>query len=267
MRIGPSWRAGSRLKPPGMPTIGPFGAPRGLFLCAPMASPGFWAARNIKSSNAIGGLRPAGISAGATFGKTRFGAGFSPGSTGTVGYPTNGNLSTPFSIEILFMTGSTLASTEVGGWNQAVDGSSGAHDKDIYFDSSSRLTAYTYASSFATDTTTTYATNTLYHAVATLDGTTLRLYINGYQVATVAATGSYNSYGSSAFWCVGAGGFGSSTHITLLSNLADVCWTPAEVMGRALDPFGFLEWADDWAMNFEAGAVAAASQAPYLISW
>lgn len=280
MRIGPSWREGSRVKPPGMPQIGPFGAPRGLVLCAPFAAPGFHAVRNLTNGTAVGGLAPAFVGATALLKPTLAGAGvqcIGSGSAFTVGYGT-ASLSTPFSMEVLFYSGSTLTPASICGFNNSNDGSNTTYDKTIAFSNAGQLSCYVFNGSpiTITDSTTAYAPNTLYHAIAVEDGTNLILYLNGNQVATTSNSGSFNGYGSSAFFCVG----GTHCNATapdatfncystiLMANLYNAALTPAEVRGRARNPFGFLEWPDDWMMNFEAGtAVVGGGVAPFSISW
>ncbi len=101
----------------------------------------------------------------------------------------------------------------------------------------------------AVDTTTSPTAGTLYHLVMTDDGTTLRLYVNGVQTATQSVSGSYSGYGSPYFLVGATQANATRTTVSnstfLLANIAWAAWTAAEVMGRYLDPFGFLDYPDD----------------------
>lgn len=277
MRISPSYRTGNRLKPTGMPVIGAFGVPRGLALCIPFATASFHAARNLTNGTPVGGLAPAFIGGSTVLKPTKAGAGVQCIGTGaafTVGYGT-APISTPFSIEILFYSGAVITSAALGGINKSSDGTSGNYDKTLAFNAAGQLSAYVYNGGgiTATDTTTTYAINTIYHVGMTVNGVNLILYLNGYQVASVACTTTDSSYGASAFFCIGGtrcnfispDATNTSYATILLANIANVAWTPAEWKERALNPFGFLEWAGDWLMGFEAGGTSITARSRSLI--
>ncbi len=162
-----------------------------------------------------------------------------------------------FSFEVFFRTGASVTSRSLVGFNAAYAGNSATQALGIYFDGSSHLNLHTYETGvtdhFATDSTTTYAANTVYHVVGTGDGTNIRLYLNGVQVASATATVEDTSDFSPPVLCVGAcnqGASGAGTNMAadctmLLVNLAEKCWTPGEVLARAFDPFGFLQFEND----------------------
>lgn len=195
------------------------------------------------------------IGSSVTMGNTARGQGIFPNgsaNTNVVAWSAP-NIGTPLSMEVLFFSGSSITSKTLIGYNDVNTGSSTTFDKTIAFNALSQLTAYVFdgGEKPVTDSTTTFATNTFYHAVMTLDGTTLRLYVNGVQTATTGAIGSYTGYAAPYFNVGATYGYGTAA-ITpncvatiLLANVANACWTPAEVMGRYLDPFGFLDYPDD----------------------
>lgn len=234
-------------KPPGQPRIDWALAPRGLKLCLPFADAAMANVGPFYLAN------PAHIGSTVTQVPTVAGSGvrFSnvSGGTNSVGYQTD--FTSNFSLEILFISGPTINSLSICMYNQSSDGTNVTEDKGFYFDSSSRLNGYVFSGGATpvTDVTTTYAANTLYHAILVGDGVHATLYLNGKQVAQVAATSSFTGYSNPAFWVFGAVQTSSGTlasNITmLLANYSSVPWSPTEIELRASDPFNFLIFPED----------------------
>jgi len=240
-----------RFKAPGLPRLGK-DVPRGLMLCLPFVDPAYYGI-----GPRMAPLKPAWIGSSVTMSNTYGGSGANVNGLGT-GYAITWQtfqVNNPFSIEAMFWSGPSITDRTICGYNQSSDNSSGTFDKAIYFNASNQLVGYVYdgAPQTAVDSTTTFATNTIYHAVLTYDGTTLRLYVNGRQTATTAAASSFSSYSVPLYFGIGAGprqkplGYDliASSCTMLLANVANSCWTAAEVLGRYLSPFGFLDYPDD----------------------
>jgi hypothetical protein len=68
--------------------------------------------------------------------------------------------------------------------------------------------------------TTTYLTNTIYHVVATFDGTTLRTYTNGEADGATAALGVLGNYGSSLGLGIGSGALGDYPFTGVVDEVA-----------------------------------------------
>ena len=237
-------------KPPGIPRIGR-NVPRGLQLCLPLADPSGTAAFSLQ-----GPLKPTVRGSSGVAGLTQYGQGlFFNGSTSTyINAYTVRNVSAPVSIEALVVLGAVGGSPTnltFFGFNNITAGDSGTYEKSIGINGSGQFEAYVYdgGQQSAVDTTTTPTAGVLYHLVMTVDGSNLRLYVNGVQTASHAASGSFASYGT-PYFNIGATQANASRTTTvnatfLLVNMAWAVWTPAEVMGRYLDPFGFLDYPDD----------------------
>jgi hypothetical protein len=247
-------------KPPGNAVIST--PPRGLILSVPFTGPDFC---NLAPSTAVAGASAPGISEvwpsnrgsaiKSSFGPHGYGAVFSgaTGSTNCLGYRCR--KTGVFSIEFLFRTGSSITTVQIGSYNGNANGGNGSNDGNIGFDSSGRMYFDVYDAGAAghktaTDTSTTYAANTVYHAVGVADGTNIRLYLNGRQVASTAAGSTDISYSVGSFFCLGAssvlGGTPVQSDVTLfLANVATLPWTPAEVLARAQDPFSPFTFVDD----------------------
>ena len=233
-------------KPPGIPRIGR-NAPRGLRLACYMADQSLFA---YQMGSAV--AKPAAIGSLLTLTPSKWGSALV-----TSGAAVNSNLSYatvnishPISIEALFIAAATNTDASICGYNDASAGNSGTADKAIGIDGSGRLYGYVYDSGqkFALDTTTTFSAGQLVHAVMTFDGANIKIYTNGVLKGTTAAVSSYTGYATpyfcNGFFNTGAGSNKSVSSI-LMTNLAAAAWTPAEVMGRYLDPFGFLDYPDD----------------------
>lgn len=234
-------------KPPGMPRIDPALAPRGLKICLPFADPA-WTALGPRFP-----VYPAHV--GSTIVQAPTYAGTGPkfsnitGATNSIGYQVD--FTSNVTLEVLFISGSAINAQSICMWNQNNDGSNVTEDKGFFFDSSSRLNGYVFSGGATpvTDTTTTYTANTLYHAVLVADGVHATLYLNGKQVAQVAATSSYTGYSNPVFWIFGStntsGGLIAASHTMLLANYSSEAWSPEEVAQRAADPFNFLIYPED----------------------
>ena len=67
---------------------------------------------------------------------------------------------------------------------------------------------------------TSYATNMIYHVVATFDGTTLRTYTNGEADSATAALGVLGNYGSSLGLGIGSGALGDYPFTGVVDEVA-----------------------------------------------
>lgn len=166
--------------------------------------------------------------------------------TSVIAWPIN-QITYPLTIECLFITGPTVANTSIFQVNDNFSPPSGTYDKAILFDGAGHLTAYVYdgAQKTATDTTTTYLANTIYHVTMVVDGVNLYLYTNGVLVAQTPATGSYGAFGT-PFLCVG-GGYSNSAGGNIIPvasilfvNYGRTAWPASVISSRALDPFGIF---------------------------
>lgn len=145
------------------------------------------------------------------------------------------------SLEFRFRTQATFATSRLGTFSDGADGTSATFDKMVSFDPSSRLTFYIFASGglTLTDTGTAFAGNTIYHVVCTADGTNMKIFVNGRETASQSAGLSFGAFGTPHLTVGSVRSQG--TQVTMLyAGYADVAWTPAEIMNRYLDTFGFL---------------------------
>jgi hypothetical protein len=248
-------------KPRGIPQVIQQFAPRGLMICAPLNDPGF---RLAKLNRAVSVGSPA-INDGAHLVGTPYGLGLGlAGNHECVSYAlTSGQPPTAFSMEILLYESNPTATGTFCGWNGAANGAGTEFDRSFITTDAlpGLLQFFTYdgASKTAGPSIGTYPTG-LHHFVGTADGTTMRLYRNGAQTNTQAAGAAFTSY-TTPFFCIGSTGRGITTgDVTfasaqiLLVNFADVTWTPAEVLERYLNPFGFLSWPEDRVYSNVSGA-------------
>jgi hypothetical protein len=252
----------SRRKGVGVPRVITSLAPRGLQLCAPLSDPGFRLAK--LASGPFQFTSPT-LTNSPKLVNTPYGPGLNLAAANEcVSYQLVGaQPPTNFSMEMLLFTAAATADGSFCGWNSSADGTGATADRDFYsgplgqglvafhtFDGANKSTANAPASSYPLG---------LSHYVGTADGTTMRLYYNGAQAATVAAGAAFTGY-TNPFFCIGRG----STQITttfnkaqiLLINFANAVWTPQEVFERYLNPFGFLSWPQD-RRHYLVGVAAA----------
>lgn len=156
-------------------------------------------------------------------------------------------------VEVLFITGGALTDRIVGGFNDAADGTGTNGDKTLYFNGSDDLTFYAYDGSghTATDTTTVFATNTLYHAVGTQEGTALNLYVNGVNTAVSSCGNSQTSYAATSHFVLGSTIKGvdntlrKSNMTVLFAAVSTVGWNANQVLARYNDIYSFLQYPED----------------------
>lgn len=251
--MGPLFtRNSGRFRVPTPGRIDPGRFPRGMRTCIPFLDPSFC---DIGPGGRYADRWPRRGSAVSYFpSESGWGAKFSGATGGTNCLSWKAQFTSIFSIDILFRTGSSVTSQLLCEFNNVADGTSNTTHQALAFNGSSQLTFYVYDGTVkvATDSSTTYAANTLYHACGVADGTNIRLYLNGRLVATTACGASPDPWnGTGPYFIVGAG-----THFQLSANLAssatvlhagwaDLPWTPAEVWERAVDPFSYLSSDED----------------------
>lgn len=171
----------------------------------------------------------------------------------TVGYQAP-SMTAPLSVECLFYSGAATNTQSICGFNLSNDGSNGStFDKTLRIDPNGFISSYIFSGGqqFLADTTL-VVPNRIYHVVFTIGagGTnSFRMYVDSVNVANSTAGPSFN-LGSPLFFCVGVCAQGSigvvpSPATILLANVADVVWTPNEVMERAKNPWAFLDFPDD----------------------
>ena len=120
-------------------------------------------------------------------------------SAGDISVPSTTKLqpSANVSLESLFrFTTSPADYTVLAGYGQR----SGVASYELYFKGNTLIAQFTLSSGYVTVASSTLAVNTTYHAVATYDGSTAKLYLNGKLVASSAKTGTLkyvNGYGLS----------------------------------------------------------------------
>lgn len=240
--------------------IDPSRFPRGMQACIPFLDPTF---TNIVPQTHLFDTWPIhrGVAVGYRPSEAGWGVKFSgaTGSTNVLGW--RAKYTSIFSIEALFVTGSTVSNLICEFNNNATATTMTTHQA-LAFNGAGQLTFYVFDGSVkvAADTTTTYQANTLYHACGVADGTAITLYLNGKPVASTACGPSPNPWNAGGpYFVVGAG-----THFQLNTNLAadatvlhagwaDLPWTPAEVWERANDPFSYLRDTD---LEFLTGSAA-----------
>lgn len=106
-----------------------------------------------------------------------------------------------FSLEVWFNT-SRSGGGKILGFGSSATGNSSSYDRHLYLDSQNRLTFGVYPGEIRTVSSTgSVADGEWHHAVGTLDGTGMRLYLDGQLVAERTDTTSGQSY--TGFWRLG----------------------------------------------------------------
>src|SRR5487761_1896941 len=199
--------------------IDPARAPPGLTFCLPFGVNGF--------TDLVSGCRPA-------ISQSAFGPALNS-AAGFLAYPLTAT--GLFSFEILF----TIPNVGGGvvGWDNNASASSGIYDHCLgtY---GGNMDAYVYSGASIHASGSPLSAYTTYHAVATNDGTDLRLYVNGSLVATAAAGLAYTGY-STPYLIVGKNALsGAWPEQVILVNAAIAAWSAAQVADRYAEPFAML---------------------------
>lgn len=115
----------------------------------------------------------------------------------------------------------------------------------VFFLSSSKVNArVTNAAGTSVETslsTTSFATLDLAHIVATYDGTTVRLYINGLEEKTVGQTGNLRDSGEALYWGMNRAGTEAGDSYLLAAGLWNRALSAAEVYSLYRRPYQFLQ--------------------------
>lgn len=106
-----------------------------------------------------------------------------------------------FSTELWFRTTSTRGG-KLMGYGDAASGSSGSYDRHLYMRNDGRIVFGVYPGEVRTvESTQSYSDGGWHHAVATLDRTGQKLYVDGELIASEASTTSAQAY--SGYWRIG----------------------------------------------------------------
>lgn len=107
------------------------------------------------------------------------------------------------SYEVIWVQSSAANNTGICG---TTDGTitNGTTDRTLTTDGSNQLVAYIFDGAVKTATGPVLASGLRYHAIMTIDGANLTLYLNGHQVAQTAAGGAFTGYSTPHFY-VGVG--------------------------------------------------------------
>src|SRR5487761_2279696 len=205
--------------------IDPARAPPGLTFCLPFGVNGF--------TDLVSGCRPV-INGSPAISQSAFGPALNS-AAGFLAYPLTAT--GLFSFEILF----TIPNVGGGvvGWDNNASASSGIYDHCLgtY---GGNMDAYVYSGASIHASGSPLSAYTTYHAVATNDGTDLRLYVNGSLVATAAAGLAYTGY-STPYLIVGKNALsGAWPGQVILVNAAIAAWSAAQVADRYAEPFAML---------------------------
>src|SRR5487761_2059701 len=203
----------------------PARAPPGLTFCLPFGVNGF--------TDLVSGCRPV-INGSPAISQSAFGPALSS-AAGFLAYPLTAT--GLFSFEILF----TIPNVGGGvvGWDNNASASSGIYNHCLgtY---GGNMDAYVYSGASIHASGSPLSAYTTYHAVATNDGTDLRLYVNGSLVATAAAGLAYTGY-STPYLIVGKNALsGAWPGQVILVNAAIAAWSAAQVADRYAEPFAML---------------------------
>src|SRR5487761_2430088 len=205
--------------------IDPARAPPGLTFCLPFGVNG--------CTDLVSGCRPV-INGSPAISQSAFGPALNS-AAGFLAYPLTAT--GLFSFEILF----TIPNVGGGvvGWDNNASASSGIYDHCLgtY---GGNMDAYVYSGASIHASGSPLSAYTTYHAVATNDGTDLRLYVNGSLVATAAAGLAYTGY-STPYLIVGKNALsGAWPGQVILVNAAIAAWSAAQVADRYAEPFAML---------------------------
>lgn len=242
----PLLRRGAYTKPPGTPTVIPGKAPRGLLYCFPFADPQLTEVRT--------GLRISSRGSASGLVNTQFGPGLKPDSgsaTAVVQYllPAAWGTTQPCSIEMWFTEPAAIGGSVV---QVNIGGLGGDYGLGFVGDRTA------YINNQAVDATVSGSTvlNKLTQWVLTWTGSILTMYAN-VVASTGQSTGSLDT--GETHIVFGDSNFGTWTGVNLLTNVANVAWTPGEILSRFQNPYGFLSFPQDKVYALlSAGAVPAA---------
>jgi hypothetical protein len=232
--------------------------PRGLQYCFPLAEPSF--------TERLKGLKPAvkGTAADNLLGFIPYGPGLKTivSTASHIGYNIpSWNVNSPISVEVIIYITTALTTSDcydfVAMTNSATPtGASsfpwvlgnGYGSSGNTYDFVGTITSTTPTLPITTgiaDATGPTAKGSRVHVVGTWDGSsTISIYINGALAKAASWTGSPTGPGTSIIigYCDTGIDNGPIAGVTQLVNIANVDWTPAEVMGRYTNPFGFLAY-------------------------